>query len=377
MDENKPVSWIAPEGQRRAKSAVAVAMSFIILLSGLAFVSWKGYDAYMDWMQQEDYIGTGDEEVDIIISDGQGWGNVADTLMSVDAIKDPALFEKEALKITDGPQAGTWKVKTHIPARLAAEMLTTPANRVYVKFTVREGLRVTEVYPLLIEQFGITQEEIDTEMALILEDPSLIGVTLPINGSLEGVLFPDTYHLNPPQETENPKAIFKRMAIEFNKVLESLQFAAKAEALGYSPYQALIVASIIEKEVNKDEYRGMVAQAIYNRLETDITGHRLEIDTSVNYGLNRTGYANLDEYALKTDTPYNTYIHQGLPPTPISLPGRASLEAAVNPTPGTQAFWVAVDLLTGETKFADTYNEHLKNVAQYQAWCRANPEACK
>ncbi|MCL1906672.1 MAG: endolytic transglycosylase MltG [Propionibacteriaceae bacterium] len=374
MKDSNETSWIAPEGARRAKSALAVSLSFLILLTGIAVVSWKGFGFYMDWRQQDDYIGSGEEPIEFIVNPGEGWAIVADSLVAADVIRDPSLFEREALRLNDGPQPGTWKLLTKLPARTAAELLNDRANQVYIKFTVKEGTRVADIFPLMIEELGMTQEQIDESMEKVMEDPTQINVKVAIKDRLEGVLFPDTYLLYPPMDTEDPAGVLSRMALQFNTVLKELEFEKKAQELGISTYDAVIVASIIEAEVNRDEYRAQVAQVIYNRLDR---GMKLQMDTTVNYGMNRSGYANLDNAALQTDTPYNSYLHEGLPPTPISLPGKKALEAAVNPVHNNYLYWVTVNLETGETRFAENDSQHQANVRVYQQWCRANPDICK
>lgn len=371
MADRNEVSWISSENSRRAKSAVAVAMSFIILLSGLAFVSWTGYTTYMEWLEKDDYIGTGDQSIQVVVNANEGWATVADRLAGQEVIQDPSLFEKEALRIVDGPQPGTWNIKTRLPAKTAAEIMTDPKNLVTIKLTIPEGKRLSDVFKILIDKLGLTQEEIDDALKTIMDDPGSIGVKFPVKGSLEGVLFPDTYLLYPPQDTD-PTSVLTYMAGEFNSVLKELKFEDRAKAIGVKPMDALIVASIIEAEVNHDEYRGMVAQAIYNRLKQDMN---LEIDSTVNYGLDRTGEGlSLEELAI--DTPYNTYMHAGLPPTPINLPSRASLEAAVNPIPSDNLFWVTIDLDSGETLFAETFEQHEENAKKLTKWCEENPGFC-
>jgi UPF0755 protein len=102
----------------------------------------------------------------------------------------------------------------------------------------------------------------------------------------------------------------------------------------------------------------------------------LQVDTSVSYGLGLVGNVNPSQSELDTDTPYNTYLHHGLPPTPINSPGRAALNAALHPAEGDWLYWVTVDLNSGETRFAATYEEHLANVDLLRQWCRNNPEVC-
>jgi len=373
MSNTNPVSWIASESSRRAKSAVAVTLSFAILLGGMAFVSWTGYGYYMNWRQRDDYIGQGVQPVQVVVADGDGWANVGDALVAQDVIKDPSLFEKEALKLADGPNPGTWNLMTHLPAKTAAKLMTDPANRVVIRLTIPEGRRLADIYPILVKELGVTQEDIDAAVAKVKADPGVIGLNAGAGSVLEGFLFPDTYFLYPPIDTD-VISVFKVMAARFNEVATELDLKNKAKALGLTVVQAVTVASIIEAEVFRDEDRPKVARVIFNRLEQKM---KLQMDTTVNYGLNRSGSIHVTEAELSKDTPYNTYMHAGLPPTPIDNPGKAALQAAVNPAKGTWLYWTTVNLETGETRFETTWEEHEANVDVFRAWCAAHPDVCQ
>jgi UPF0755 protein len=134
----------------------------------------------------------------------------------------------------------------------------------------------------------------------------------------------------------------------------------------------LIVASIIEREVNQDQYRAKVARVLYNRLDQ---GMPLSLDSTVIYAENLSTNTTTPKDRASSSK-YNTYKHKGLPPGPIAAPGKAALDAAANPEPGKWLYFTTVDFDTGETKFAETFAEHEKNVAQWQAWCQANKGRC-
>ena len=121
------------------------------------------------------------------------------------------------------------------------------------------------------------------------------------------------------------------------------------------PYEALILASIIERETGLDEERPVIAGVLARRLQGQM---RLQVDPTVIYGLGDAYAGDITRVHLREDTPYNTYTRYGLPPTPISLPGNASLEAAVHPQPGSFLYYVASANLDGSHVFADTLAEH-------------------
>ena len=152
---------------------------------------------------------------------------------------------------------------------------------------------------------------------------------------------------------------------------------ARARQLGYTPHELMTVASLVEAEAARREDRGKVARVIYNRLEGDETNGLLQIDATVNYAANQSLGAVPTEEDLQIDSPYNTYLNPGLPPGPIEAPGDASIEAAANPAEGPWFYYVTVKLRTGETKFAETYDEFLGYKDELREYCETESEgAC-
>jgi UPF0755 protein len=378
---------------RRAKSTLAVVISLAVIVGGMGFVAWQGYGLYQVWQQRDDYIGEGDDPVQIVIEPGSGWSTVADLLLFYDVVQDGTLFQEEALKLADGPEtAGTWKLKTHLPAQVAAKMLVDTKNLVTMTWSVREGLWTADLKDMMVEQVGptvikqalpqvdvsylrragVTATQFDQALEAAKADPAAIGLNPAAGGNPEGFLFPANYDLNPPIGSD-ALSILRRMAEQFTTVAETLDMANKAQNLGVDLQDAVTIASIIEAEVNRDEDRAKVARVIYNRLAA---GMLVQMDSVVNYGLGRKGIVRLTAEDLAVDTPYNIYMHTGLPPTPINNPGRAALEAAVTPADGDWLYFTTIDLITGETRFESTLEEHDANVAILDQWCVDNPGYC-
>jgi UPF0755 protein len=165
--------------------------------------------------------------------------------------------------------------------------------------------------------------------------------------------------------------VIKLATAQFNEVAKGLDFQAAAKRNDLNAYQALVVASIIEREVRRDEDRPKVARVIYNRLAE---GMRLEMDSTIHYLVNESGKVFTSAEQRKIDSPYNTYLKKGLPPGPISSPGRKSMEAAVNPAEGDWLFFVAVNLDTGETEFNSTLEGHNASRRKLNEWCTASDE---
>jgi UPF0755 protein len=177
--------------------------------------------------------------------------------------------------------------------------------------------------------------------------------------TLEGLLFPSTYQV---VEKDSERSVLTRLIQQMEKETDSIDFASKAEALGVSPYEALVVASMIEGEASAAGDRDKIARVIYNRIEQ---GMKLEIDATVLYALGEHK-EELTRSDLEVDSPYNTRRYPGIPPTPIGAPGAASLAAAVDPAQGEWLYYVLADC-DGNHFFTDDYNAFLRQKAEWQA----------
>ena len=174
----------------------------------------------------------------------------------------------------------------------------------------------------------------------------------------EGLLFPSTYRF---AQHNQPIDIIKQAYLKQMQVLQSA-WAQRAEDLPYkTPYEALIMASIIEKETGLASERATIAGVFVRRLQK---GMKLQTDPTVIYGMGDDFKGNIRRSDLTNDTPYNTYVHRGLPPTPIALPGLAAIDAALHPEDGLSLFFVSKG--DGSHAFSDTYPQHLANVRKYQ-----------
>jgi UPF0755 protein len=174
----------------------------------------------------------------------------------------------------------------------------------------------------------------------------------------EGLFFPDTYLFS---KGASDLRILKRAYLSMRRHL-ALEWEARDGAVPYkTPYEALIMASIVEKETGRAEEREMIAGALVNRLKI---GMLLQVDPSVIYGLGDAFDGNLRKIHLTTDGPYNTYTRAGLPPTPIAAPGLASLRATLHPAKTQALYYVARG--NGSSEFSRTLEEHNRAVRKYQ-----------
>ncbi len=172
------------------------------------------------------------------------------------------------------------------------------------------------------------------------------------NGNLEGFLFPKTYEV---MANATAKSVVKKLLDQFEKETSAIDWG-RAKSLGVTPYQAVIVASLIEREVRVPWERELVSSVIYNRLSK---GMKLEIDATVQYAL-KTWKRELSYDDLKIDSPYNTYKIQGLPPSPICNPGFESIRAALYPANTDYLFYVLTDPVKGTHSFTADYQQFLR-----------------
>jgi UPF0755 protein len=180
----------------------------------------------------------------------------------------------------------------------------------------------------------------------------------------EGLFLPETYRF--PKQTRDTE-ILRRAYQMMAETLEA-EWSARADNLPLAnPYEALILASIVERETAREDERARIAGVFVRRLQQ---GMRLQTDPTVIYGIGPDFNGNLTRRDLQTHTDYNTYTRSGLPPTPIALPGRASIHAALNPAPGRELFFVATGLSDGSHKFSETKAEHDAAVSEYLARLR-------
>ncbi|MEA3020432.1 MAG: hypothetical protein QOI47_1956, partial [Actinomycetota bacterium] len=181
------------------------------------------------------------------------------------------------------------------------------------------------------------------------------GFQPPNQPSMEGLLFPDTYRI---EQTEDEQHVLQRMVDTFDQVAGDIGYANAQAKVGVSPYEAIIVASLVESEAKVDGDRAKIARVIYNRLQKHIP---LGIDATFYYVLGESRkHTGLRQSDLAIDSPYNTRKNAGLVPTPIAVPGRASLEAALNPEPGPWLYYVIADK-AGRHAFTDDYNQFLRD----------------
>jgi UPF0755 protein len=262
-------------------------------------------------------------------------------------------------------RAGTYDLPVGASLDDIVTIITAPPPKVpTVRITVPEGLRIASTYPgersissVVAEVTGLSAKAFVRAAGDLRKHPSAYlprGAT-----SLEGVLFPDTYLLKKKGLTAD--TVVDTMLDQFDAVAKQIDLTGGAKALGLTPYQVVIVASMIEREAQVEGDRAKIASVIYNRLDRGMT---LGIDATLLYD-DPTPDGQLSTPDLETDTPYNTRINAGMPPTPIASPGQASLEAALHPAKTDYLYYVLCPQDgPGVHRFATTLREHNANVQQ-------------
>ena len=313
-----------------------------------------GYRMFMDWVSDQmtpyDLPGA---EVEFVIVEGWTTNDVVAALGDAEIIDNPAMFRQwlrcpTAIRwlidcdsgIDYSFQAGEYVLQQHLafPTAVAALQLG-PLPEEVIRVTIPEGLTIEQTVARLLREMPIFDED-ELRAALISDRLAweYYPASLPFQ-LVEGLLFPDTYQLDG-ATVGDELGLLVRMHQQFLKVVDDLDLEARAAALGLTPYEAVILASLIEEEALLDVDRPRISRVIHNRLAS---GWRLGIDASTRYAVGKTAGEPMDEADLNTVSMWNTRVIVGLPPTPIAAPGRASLEAAVAPEPGGWLYYVRTD----------------------------------
>lgn len=239
-------------------------------------------------------------------------------------------------------------------AEIANTLVEGPNDKVF--FTVPEGYTLDQLTDLLVQKELVDQQVWQQLLTKGTFDFPFVE-DLPLGPRrLEGYLFPDTYQVS---KDTTEQEIIQMMLERFAEINASIEPAGMIKDTRYTLQQLVTVASMVEREAKKDQERPLIASVIYNRLHI---GMKLQIDATVLYALGEHR-EKLYTRDLQVDSPYNTYRYAGLPPGPISFPGKASLEAAFHPANTDYFYYVAKP--DGSHVFAKTLAEHNANVAKY------------
>ena len=363
-----------PGGRRRksrgAKGCLAVIVALAVLAGGFYFGLTKGVSFIADQFQgPEDFPGPGKGKVEFTVNEGDVVAQIGRNLKADGVTASVQAFIDACTDDGTGIQVGDYELQKEMKAADACEVLADPGNLIgFPTVTIPEGLRLTEIVATLADNTDYSAAAF-TKAA----KSGKIGLPDYAEGNAEGYLFPATYEVKPSMK---PVAILKMMVARWQEAADAADLETKAAELGHTPAELMIIASLIEAEGRGDDMP-KIARVIYNRLDgpgdKGGTNGTLGIDAAIAYGLGLSpGSTELTPDQLAEDTPYNTRINAGLPPTPIEAPGDDAIAAAANPAEGDWYYYVTVDLSTGETKFYEDYDGFLEGRDEYKAYCETS-----
>ena len=341
--------------------------SWLVLLVAFGMLGGAGYGAYAAIMpmvraamEPNDFTGAGSGKVPVVVPEGASGTTIGRVLDKAGVVKTVAAFV-DAFKAnpdSGAVQPGTYNLKERMSADEALAALLDPANRVERKVTIAEGKRLAEIVELLAVGTGLQKVDLQTE----LKKPAGLGLPAEAGGNLEGWLFPATYTVAPTTTAHD--------------LLASMIARTVAELTGLKVPQnrwkpVIVEASLVQAEAGTFEDMPKIARVFANRFRIK---RPLELDTTVHYAKNsfkiKTTYAD-----TRFPSPYNTYLHPGLPPGAICSPGAQAIRAVLAPAAGTWIYFTTVDPDTGETKFATTLAEKAAMDAEFRAWQKLHPNA--
>ena len=284
---------------------------------------------------------------------GADLGQVAARLFDAGLVSHRAYFEWRVRWAGSAAalQAGTYEVEAgDTPADLLAKIISGRTKTFAITFV--EGTRFSQLRQVLDAHAYVVHSLAGRSDAEVMDALGLRGQ------AAEGWFFPSTYHF---KAATTDLSLLKRAHERMQKLLDDAWQRRHAQLPYKTPYEALIMASIVEKETGRAEERAAIAGVFVRRLAS---GMKLQTDPTVIYGMGDAYAGNIRRADLERDTPYNTYTRKGLPPTPIALPGAAALEAALAPAPGTALYFVARG--DGSHQFSSTLSEHDDAVRRFQ-----------
>jgi len=358
MDKWTPVE-VAPQARRpRRFPLIAVLVVFALLIGGLVWV-----DRYYRGCKVAP-PSTG-RTVSFEVPEGATGDQVVQALHDEGLVPCAGFVGNLLLRATGRSteiRAGTYRLSEGLSLDEIMTVLTTPPPKVPTyEVLFPEGLRIRTTYPGERTIASIARDEMGLSGSKLADLAESGRYSLPPylpkgTPTAEGFLFPKTYRFVKQGLTEH--GVIEAMLAQFRADVADLPWS-NAKALGLTPYQVVIVASMIEREAAVPEDRPVIAGVIYNRLQK---GQQLGIDATLLYD-DPTPDGSLSTPDLETDTPYNTRINAGLPPTPISNPGHDSLAAALQPEETDFMYYVLCPQDgEGKHRFARIYEEHLRNV---------------
>jgi UPF0755 protein len=330
------------------RAAPWIALTVLVIVLGVAgggfFYVWHNY------LHPPDYTGPGSGTVTVQIKSGETATQVGQQLLNQGVVASVRAFSNAAKASGKGSalEPGSYHLHKHMAATLAFALLLKPSSRVELSVLIPEGMRLSEIIATLGRDTG----NLKGYQQAIKNVPAL-GLPSYAKGNPEGYLFPATYTVQPGTQ---PAQVLRDMVQRFNKEAQSVNLPAVAKHDQISEGDAITVASLVQAEGRRPQDLAKIARVIYNRLNVHMN---LQLDTTVLYARHSRAADVTVAQTQDTKSPYNTYLHRGLPPGPIDSPGDAAIKAALHPAPTRDdwLYFLTVNPKTGLTKFTNSFTE--------------------
>ena len=336
-----------PRKSPMRRAAPWIALSVVVV--ALLVLGGVGYYFYRTYLHPPDYSGPGTGEVTVHITSGETATQVGQQLFTLGVVASTRAFSNAAKASSQGSalQPGYYQLHKHMAAKLAFAMLLKPSSRVQLNLLIPPGLRLYEIIALLGKDTGNLKGYQQAS-----KNVSALGLPSYAKGNLEGYLSPNTYTVQP---GTSPTQVLRELVQGFNHEAASVNLPKVAAQDHVSPGDIITIASIIQAEGKRPSDLPKIAEVIYNRLNL---GMKLQLDTTVLYALHSRA-PDVTIAQTHTKSPYNTYLHVGLPPGPIDSPGPAAIQAALHPARGNPSwlYFLTVNPKTGLTKFTGSYTQ--------------------
>jgi UPF0755 protein len=373
-------------GQPHHRRRLVTAFVLTVLLMGLGAGAWYGWRELRGIGDVPDYAGSGQGDVIVEVVDGATTAQIGAELARTDVVASSAGFVRAAAgnaKVR-AVQPGFYQLRSKMSAAAAVALLTDPQARVG-QLEIRGGMQLDDVrlpngdtvpgILSLVSQASCAELNGQSTCvpvdklreAMVNTEPAKLGVPdwaqhgaarAEPGRRLEGLFMPGRYNVRPGQRADE---LLRSLMRSSGLRLQAAGMPAASEPTGFTPYQVLVIASLVEKEAITADF-GKVSRVVYNRLALPMT---LKFDSTINYPLDRQEVRTTDNDRA-TPGPYNTYLNLGLTPTPIAAASDKAIAAAINPEPGRWLFFNKCET-DGRSCFAETEEEHRRNVTDARA----------
>jgi UPF0755 protein len=366
--------------RRRNRRLIGIMAALLVVV--VAVAAWLVVVPIYRYLNPSDYSGKGTGNVIVEVQSNDSADDIGKTLhdkgvvASVRAFTDAAGHNSRSQNI----QPGSYRLRKHMSAKNALTLMLDPAARVDSDVVVTEGMTTLDIVKRLTAPPCPAKSAASTlcgpglskaAVTSALKDVKAIGLPtdFTVDGrtpsSVEGFLYPATYYF---AKDASPAAALQAMVTQFTEKARTSNFAASAKTLHITPYQELVIASIAEAEAKFPEDYAKVARVILNRIAAK---RPLQIDATSRYGAKLAGLDPSKVNYATYDSPYNSYLHDGLTPTPIGNPGADAMDGAAHPADGNWMYYVNGDA-DGHLYFTSSEADFARAAAK----CKANNWGC-